>query len=81
MQWNQLYWNSSVFTNAEFESLIIMSMSNPENISYSGVIITAIVQFASDMTLQSYLDTWNLLTNDDTELLEWKITDTNVESK
>ena len=56
-------------------------MSNPENVSYSGVVITAIVQFASDMTLQSYNDTWNLLTNDDTQLLEWKITDTNLECK
>ena len=56
-------------------------MSNPENSSYSGVVITAIVQFSMDMTIEKYLDTWNSLSNNDQELLEWKISDTKLESK
>ena len=58
-----------------------MSMSNPENSSYSGVVITAIVQFSMDMTIEKYLDTWNALSNNDQELLEWKISDSKLESK
>ena len=58
-----------------------MSMSNPENSSYSGVIITAIVQFSMDMTIEKYLDTWNSLSNNDQELLEWKIGDSKLESE
>ena len=58
-----------------------MSMSNPENSSYSGVVITAIVQFSMDMTIEKYLDTWNSLSNNDQELLEWKISDSKLESK
>ena len=56
-------------------------MSNPENSSYSGVVITAIVQFSMGMTIEKYLDTWNSLSNNDQELLEWKISDSKLESK
>ena len=56
-------------------------MSNPENSSYSGVVITAIVQFSMDMTIEKYLNTWNSLSNNDQELLEWKIGDSKLESK
>ena len=31
--------------------------------------------------IEKYLDTWNSLSNNDQELLEWKISDTKLESK
>ena len=80
-QWNQLYWNNSEFTAAEFESLIIMSMTKPDNISYSGVVITALIQFALEMTLDDYLETWNSLTDNDKNLIDWKIAGSNITSK
>ena len=57
-----------------------MSMSKPENSSYSGIIITAIVQFSLEMTIEKYEETWNFLTKNDEELLEWKIGGSKFES-
>ena len=42
-KWNRLYLtNSSIFTGANFESLIVSDMQQPENLSISGVFATAI---------------------------------------
>ena len=58
-----------------------MSMTKPENISYSGVLITALIQFALEMTMEDYLETWNSLTENDQKLIDWKIVDSNITSK
>ena len=58
-----------------------MSMTKPENVSYSGVLITALIQFALEMTIDDYLDTWNSLTENDQKLIDWKIVGSNITSK
>ena len=56
-------------------------MAKPENLSYSGVVITALIQFALEMTIEDYLETWNSLTENDQKLIDWKIADSNITSK
>ena len=73
-QWNNLYWKNADFVAAKFESLVILSMEKPDNYSYSGVDITAIIQFGSTtMSKENYLTAWNSISTDGTELESWKL--------
>ena len=49
-------------------------MEKPDNYSYSGVDITAIIQFGSTtMSKENYLTAWNSISTDGTELESWKL--------
>ena len=67
--------------NAKFESVIILSMEKPENKSLRGVVISGILQFASDISEESYLSVWNEITNNSNILGTWKIKDSELQSE
>ena len=56
-------------------------MSKPENVSYSGVVVTALIQFGLEMTLEDYFQIWNSLTESDQKLVDWKIDGSNITGK
>ena len=80
-QWNEYLWNNTVMNNAKFESVIILSMEKPENKSLRGVVISGILQFASDISEESYLSVWNEITNNSNILGNWKIKDSELQSE
>ena len=80
-QWNEYLWNNTVMNNAKFESVIILSMEKPENKSLRGVVISGILQFASDISEESYLSVWNEITNNSNILGTWKIKDSELQSE
>ena len=67
--------------DAKFESVIILSMEKPENKSLRGVVISGILQFASDISEESYLSEWSKITNDSNILGQWKIKDSELQSE
>ena len=67
--------------DAKFESVIILSMEKPENKSLGGVVISGILQFASDISEESYLSVWNEITNNSNILGTWKIKDSELQSE
>ena len=73
LQWNFLLWNLTAFNEAEFETLTILSMEKPENTSVSGVFVTAALQFGKELSLEKYTEEWIKISDDDSQLLEWKI--------
>ena len=78
-KWNRLYLtNSSIFLNSGFESLIVSEMKQPENLSVSGVFVTAIVLFALPIDKLTYLDEWKRLSDDDGILEDWTVSDTSI---
>ena len=77
-----MYWNNSIMSTAEFESIIILSMEKPSNSTLSGVVITAIVQFGGlNLNQESYKQEWNIISNNSQFLGDWIIDDSEISSK
>ncbi len=78
LQWNELLLNNTAMVEAEFEALVILSMSLPQNESYSGLFITAMLTFGQEIDAETYEQTWNLLSNNSQKLLDWKVGESEV---
>ena len=66
---------------ADFESVIILSMNLPDNITLKGVVITAIIQFGSKIDEDTYEEEWKIISNDSKVMDKWLIDDSNIKSK
>ena len=66
---------------ADFESVIILYMNLPDNITLKGVVITAIIQFGSKIDEDTYEEEWKIISNDSKVMDKWLIDDSNIKSK